>query len=47
MNNISGLAIEEILKSKFGKLINVLGCNIGKDFDINKLKWNKVIICSD
>jgi DNA gyrase/topoisomerase IV subunit B len=47
MNNMHGLAVEEILKSKFGKLVNVLGCGIGKDFDINKLKWNKVIICSD
>lgn len=28
-------------------LINVLGCGIGKNFDINKLRWNKIIICTD
>ena len=28
-------------------LIKVLGCGFGKDFDISRLKWNAVIICTD
>lgn len=28
-------------------LVNVLGCGIGKTFDINKLKWDKIIIATD
>lgn len=28
-------------------LINILGCNIGDDFDIKKLKYDKIIICTD
>lgn len=31
----------------FRTLVKILGCGIGPDFDINKLKWNKIIICTD
>jgi len=31
----------------FRTLVKILGCGIGADFDINKLKWNKIIICTD
>lgn len=47
-DNVHGLTPVQILqKETFRNLIKVLGCGIGKDFDISKLKWNKVIICSD
>lgn len=31
----------------FAALIQVLGCGIGAEFDINKLKWNAIVIASD
>ena len=31
----------------YRKLIKVLGCGIGPDFDIRKLKWNAICICTD
>lgn len=31
----------------YAQLIRILGCGIGKDFDINKLKWNAIIIATD
>lgn len=47
-DNVHGLTPAQLLQKKtFRDLIEILGCGIGKDFDINKLKWNKIIILTD
>jgi DNA gyrase subunit B len=46
--NTFDIEINEVLESgTFNKLVSVLGCNIGERFDINKLKYDKIIIMSD
>lgn len=47
-DNVFGLSLEQ-LKTKriFMDLLNIMGCGVGPDFDINKLKWNKIIIMTD
>ena len=47
-DNVYGLSLNQLLQKKtFRDLINILGTGIGKDFDINKLRYDKIIICSD
>lgn len=47
-DNIQGLTVTQMLqKSVYRDLITILGCGVGKDFDINKLKYNKIIIMTD
>lgn len=47
-NNVHGISLVQLQnKEVFCKLIKVLGCGIGKDFDITKLRWNKIIIATD
>lgn len=46
--NIIGLSPSEILKNQqFMYLTKTLGCGIGKDFDIRKLKYDKIIFLTD
>lgn len=46
--NAEGLKLSDILKStKLEDIIKALGCGIGKDFDIEKLKYHKIIIAAD
>jgi len=46
--NTWGAKITEILANQeFKYLIKVLGCGIGQDFDIKKLKYDKIIIFTD
>ena len=47
--NTHGLTpVQVISKCKvFSNLVNILGCGIGKDFDITKLKYDKIIIEAD
>ena len=46
--NVWGAKITEILANQeFKYLIKVLGCGIGQDFDIRKLKYDKIIIFTD
>ena len=46
--NVHDLTLTQLLQKKtFKELITILGTGIGKDFDINKLRYNKVIICTD
>lgn len=46
--NSFGKTISEVLTNKeFKTLTQLLGCGIGKDFDIKKLKYNKIIIMTD
>ena len=47
-DNVHDLSLTQLLqKSMFRELIQILGTGIGKDFDINKLRYNKIIICTD
>ena len=48
VDNTYGISSAQVLqKQTFRNLVKVLGCGIGADFNINKLKWNKIIICTD
>lgn len=47
-DNVHDLNLTQLLQKKtFKELITILGTGIGKDFDINKLRYNKVIIAAD
>ena len=47
-DNVYGLTVPQLLtKPTFANLLKVLGCGVGKDFDIRQLKYDKVIICTD
>ena len=47
-DNVYGLSLTQFLqKQTFRNLTTVLGCGVGKTFDIRKLKYDKVIICTD
>lgn len=47
-DNVYDLSLTQLLQKKtFKELINILGTGIGKDFDINKLRYDKIIICTD
>lgn len=46
--NVWGAKISELLANQeFKYLIKVLGCGIGQDFDIKKLRYDKIIIFTD
>ena len=46
--NSTNLTIDAFAKSqKISNLIKILGCGYGAHFDINNLRWNKVIIVAD
>ena len=45
--NTYGMKLSRVVESQFKSFIKVLGCGIGKDFDINKLRWNAIIIQTD
>ena len=46
--NVWGAKISEVLANQeFKSLIKVLGCGIGQDFDIRKLRYDKIIIFTD
>ena len=47
-DNVHDLTLAQLLQKKtFSELITILGTGIGKDFDITKLRYDKVIICTD
>lgn len=47
-DNVHDCSLTQLMqKSTFRNLLIVLGCGVGKDFDINKLKYDKIIICTD
>lgn len=47
-DNVHDLTLTQLLQKKtFRELIQILGTGIGKDFDINKLRYDKIIICTD
>lgn len=48
VDNVHDCSLPQLLqKSTFKNLLNVLGCGVGPNFDINKLRYNKIIICTD
>lgn len=49
VDNTYGMTVAQVLaKSKvFRNFVNLLGCGIGKDFDITKLRYDKIIIMAD
>lgn len=47
-DNVHDCSLTQLLqKTTFKNLLNVLGCGVGPTFDINKLRYNKIIICTD
>lgn len=48
IKNTCGLELADIIKSEVIKdLLTVLGCGIGDNFNINNLRYNRIIILSD
>ena len=48
VDNVFGLTTAQMLtKSVFRNLTTILGCGVGKDFDITKLRFTKIIIETD
>lgn len=48
INNTDSMNIKQLLDSvKIKDIVLGLGCSIGEDFDIEKLKYHKIIIMSD
>lgn len=48
INNTFNMSLEQVLKSsKLMTAIKAFGCNIGEEFDIDKLKYKHIIIMTD
>ena len=48
INNVEGMSLDKVFSSvKLQDVFNALGTGIGEDFDINKLRYHKIIIASD
>lgn len=46
--NVTEMSFQEIVKKAVpSELIRILGCGIGPQFNINNLRWNKVILAMD
>jgi DNA gyrase/topoisomerase IV subunit B len=46
--NVEKSAIDKVLKSEeISNMITALGCGVGEEFDISKLRYNKIIIMTD
>ena len=47
-SNVMEMPLQEIVKKAVpAELIKILGCGIGPQFNINNLKWNKIILAMD
>lgn len=47
-SNVMEMPLQEIVKKAVpSELIKILGCGIGPQFNINNLRWNKVILAMD
>jgi DNA gyrase subunit B len=48
VDNVYGLSVKQMMdKPIFRNLTTILGCGVGSDFDINKLKYSKIIMEAD
>lgn len=48
INNVEGMSLDKVLSSvKLQDVFNALGAGVGEDFDINKLRYHKIIIAAD
>ena len=48
INNTEGKSLADILKfSKLMEAVKALGCGIGKDFNIDNLKYHKIVLLAD
>ena len=48
INNTQEMTLDKVLNSvKLKDVVNALGTGIGEDFDIDKLKYHKIIVASD
>ncbi len=48
VSNAWSMKVSDVLQDRaYMQLLKILGCGIGADFDINKLKWNAIIIATD
>ncbi len=48
VDNVWDISLTQLLtKPIFKNLIHILGCGVGKDFDITKLRYNKIILAFD
>lgn len=49
VTNVYGMTIENIMANAkvFKNFVDILGCGYGKDFDISKLRFNKIILMAD
>lgn len=46
--NTFNMTTEQVMQNPtYQTLVKILGCGIGKDFDISKLKWSAIIIATD
>ena len=46
--NTEGLALTKVIENKeLSDLVTALGCGLGKNFDINRLRYSKTIILAD
>src|ERR671913_1884848 len=46
--NTEGMALAKVLENKeLADLVTALGCGVGKSFDINRMRYGKVIILAD
>lgn len=47
-DNVYDMSLTQLMKTTvFRNIIKILGCGVGSEFDIHKLRWNKIIICTD
>lgn len=47
-DNVYDMNLSQVMSADtFRRLITILGCGIGNDFDITKLRYHKIIICAD
>ena len=48
VDNTIDMSLSQVMgKPTFSNLVNILGCGIGKDFDLSKLRFHKIILAFD